>query len=79
MKIRVKENFNDKAHNILRKKGDEFQEDDARADKLIKKGFAELIEEIKKPKKENKEKVVETATKPEPKKEKAVKKNAKKS
>lgn len=78
-KIRVKNKFLDMAHNnILRKVGEEFIEDSARADDLINRGFCILVEDFKEEVKETKQKVekatkeVETAVK-EVKKEKAVK------
>ena len=79
-RIRVKQKFLDMKHNnMLRKIGEEFLEDDVRADDLVNRGFAEIVPEPQEQKETKKEQVVETATKPEPKKEKAVRKNAKKS
>ncbi len=78
-KIRVIAMFNDKQHeNKLRNIGDEFTEENERADDLIARRYATLIEEVK-------EVAVEKAVK-EVKKEKAIiekavkviKKNAKK-
>lgn len=77
-KIRVKNKFIDmKNHNILRKVGDEFIEDNARATDLIDRGFCVLVEDIK----DKAIDVVETAdTNPivEEKKEKAVRKTVRK-
>lgn len=75
-KIKAVAKFKDVKHNnLLRNIGDEFIEDNDRADDLIARGFVTLVEEIKK-----KEIAIEKAVK-EVKKEKAikeVKKNAKK-
>lgn len=79
-RIRVRAKFKDMKHNnILRFIGEEIIEEDARANDLIERGFATLVEDIK-------EVAVEKAVKKEVKKEKAivekatktVKKNAKK-
>ncbi len=82
-KIRARRNFKDLAHDINRKVGDIFYEEDKRADQLINGGWAVLLEDIQEAvKKEPKEKAVKEVAKAkavaEPKKEKAVKKNAKK-
>lgn len=70
-KIRVKNKFKDMKHNnTLRNVGEEFIEDNLRADDLIARGFCILIEDIK-----EKAEEVETAVK-EIKKEKAVKEKA---
>lgn len=77
MRIRCKAKFKDMKHNnIMRNIGEEFIEDEARANDLISRGFAILVEEIKKkePEVAVKETKKETATKVE----KATKKNAKK-
>lgn len=72
-RIKAKVKFKDaRNNNVLRNIGEEFIAEDERAEDLIKRGFATLVEEIK-----QKEVAVETAVK-EIKKEKAVKKNAKK-
>lgn len=69
-RIRVIKRFKDLQHNnIIRQVDDVIIEEEERADYIIAKGYAELIEEIK-PKVE-----VETAVK-EVKKEKAVKEKA---
>lgn len=74
-KIKVKNKFLDMKHNnILRRVGEEFIEDNVRADDLINRGFCTLVEEIKN-KTEKAVDVVETAVK-EVKKEKAVKEKA---
>lgn len=71
-KIRAVVKFKDMAnHNMLRYVGDEFIVEDARANDLISRGFAKLVEEIK-PKVEK----VEVAIEKEEKKEKAVKEKA---
>lgn len=73
-KIRIKVKFADMKHNnILRKVGEEFIEDGVRADDLISRGFAILVEDLEEPKKEVAQ--IETAVK-EVKKEKAVKEKA---
>lgn len=67
-KIRVKVKFSDMLHNnTIRNKGEVFIEEDERADLLITRGYAELLESIP---------AVETAVKKEVKKEKAVKEKA---
>lgn len=67
-KIRVKVKFSDMLHNnTIRNKGEVFIEEDERADLLITRGYAELLESIP---------AVETAVKKEAKKEKAVKEKA---
>ena len=77
-KIRVKVKFADMKHNnILRKVGEEFIEDGVRADDLISRGFAILVEEIKE-KKDEIEVEVKEEKKEKAVKEKAVKKVAKK-
>ena len=74
-KIRVKNKFLDMKHNnVLRRVGEEFIEDNARAKDLIDRGFCVLVEDIK-DKAEKAVDVVETAVK-EVKKEKAVKEKA---
>lgn len=76
-RIKAKVKFKDaRNNNVLRNIGEEFIAEDERAEDLIKRGFATLVEEIK-PKVEKAVTEVETAVK-EIKKEKAVKKNAKK-
>lgn len=71
-KIRARVKFKDMLHNnCLRHIGEEFIESDARADDLISRGFATLVEEIKEKKVE-----IETAVAKEEKKEKAVKEKA---
>lgn len=76
-KIRAKVKFKDMKHNnLLRLAGEEFVEDEERADDLIRRGFATLVEEIK-PKVEKAVTEIETAVKEE-KKEKAIKETAKK-
>ena len=71
-KIRAKVKFKDMMHNnCLRHIGEEFIENDARANDLIARGFASLVEEIKEKKVE-----IETAVEKEVKKEKAVKEKA---
>lgn len=77
-RIKAKVKFKDaQNNNVLRSIGEEFIAEDERAEDLIKRGFATLVEEIK-----QKEVAVETAVKEIKKekavKEKAVKKNAKK-
>lgn len=70
-KIKAVVKFQDIKHgSLLRKKGDEFIEEDARADDLISRGFCELVEVIK-----PKEVAIEKAVKEE-KKETAVKEKA---
>lgn len=70
-KIRVKNKFKDMMHNnLLRNVGEEFIEDNARAEDLISRGFCILVEDIKEKKQE-----IETAVK-EVKKEKAIKEKA---
>lgn len=83
-KIKVKAKFQDMKHNnAIREIGEVFIEDEERANELITRGYAELVEIIQKaiPKVE-KEKAVKEIKKEkavkETKKEKAVKKNAKK-
>ena len=85
-KIRVKQKFLDMKHsNCLRKAGDEFIEENERAEDLINRGFATLIENIKENtikvetavKEEKKEKAVELKEKATPKKQLEAKKNAK--
>lgn len=72
-KIRVKQKFLDMKHgNCLRKAGEEFIEENSRAEDLINRGFAILVEDIK-----EKEVKVEKAVKEE-KKERAVKETTKK-
>ena len=68
--IRVIKPFNDKVNKTLRTPREEYKCDDARAELLIKKGYAVLLKEVEEPQ-------VEVAIK-ETKKEKAVKKVAKK-
>lgn len=68
--IRVIKPFNDKVNKTLRTSREEYKCDDARAELLIEKGYAILLKEIEEPK-------VEVAVK-DNKKEKAVKKVAKK-
>lgn len=81
IKIKVKNKFLDMKHNnVLRKVGDEYIEDNARANDLIDRGFCLLIEEIK-DKKEKAVNQIETAdVNPvvEEKKEKAVRKTIRK-
>ena len=80
-KIRVKNKFLDMKHgNALRRPGEEFIEDNTRADDLISRGFCILVEEFKdEPKKEVEvEQAVKEVKKEKAVKEKAVKKNAKK-
>lgn len=79
-KIRAKRNFRDLAHDINRRIGDIFFEEDKRADQLINGGWAVLLEDIKEEKavkKEPKEIPAKVEAKAkavaEPKKEKAVK------
>lgn len=77
-KIRVVVPFKDKKHdNILRKLGDEIVEENERAELLIKREFASLVEDIIE-KKIEVEQAIKEAKKEEAVKEKAVKKNAKK-
>lgn len=68
IRVKVKKAFKDMLHgNMIRSVGDVFEEEDARANDLIARGFVAFIEEIK-PKVE----AVEQAVKKEPKKEKAI-------
>lgn len=77
-KIRAKVKFKDMKHNnILRNIGDEFVEENERAEDLIKRGFATLVEDIIE-KKVEVEQAVKEVKKEKAIKEKAVKKNAKK-
>lgn len=85
-KIRVKQKFLDMKHaNCLRKAGEEFIEESERAEDLINRGFATLVEDIKEKvtkvetavKEEKKEKAVEVKEKATPKKQPEAKKNAK--
>ena len=77
-KIKAKVKFKDMKHNnILRNIGDEFVEENERAEDLIKRGFATLVEDIIE-KKVEVEQAVKEAKKEKAIKEKAVKKNAKK-
>lgn len=74
-RIKAKVKFKDaQNNNVLRNIGEEFIAEDERAEDLIKRGFATLVEEIK-PKVEKAVTEVETAVK-EIKKEKAVKEKA---
>lgn len=77
-KIKTKVKFKDMKHNnILRYVGDEFVEENERAEDLIKRGFATLVEDIIE-KKVEVEQAVKEVKKEKAIKEKAVKKNAKK-
>lgn len=89
-KIQIKENiriFIDMAHGNIRRKGGEiFTETDTRADDLIRRGYARLIEDLTEKtievetavKAEKKEKAVEKKEKATAKKKTEEKKNAKK-
>lgn len=45
MKVKVLERFFDKANGILREPGDTFPADEKRAEKLIRLGYVEQVEE----------------------------------